>query len=627
MNLGLEALFYDSWSTCYKEPFGAVEAGREVKFRMKSQRDYQKNIKGIELILRGEFSGRELRKHLELNEEDESYFVKIKLENIEELYFYYFEIKEEVNGHEIIRVYGVDKNLGLHGGAGKLAFSKSEISEYQLTVYKKGMKSPAWFKNGVLYHIFVDRFKNGNAQGKINNPKPNSFIYANWEDDPLYVKDQKGDILKWDFYGGNLKGIIEKLDYLKDLGVSIIYLSPIFEAQSNHKYDTGDYLKVDPMFGDEKILKQLINKAKERDMSVILDGVFSHTGDDSVYFNKYKNYDSIGAYQSKESPYYNWYNFKAYPDEYECWWGIKALPNVNELEPSYMEHIITGKNSVIKKWMKLGIKGWRLDVADELPEEFLESLSAEEKTLDPDSILIGEVWEDATNKISYGKRRQYLLGNQLDGVMGYPFRDTLITFLKGEISSKESYRRLMTIRENYPIESFMANLNLLGTHDVPRILTELDSKDLTKLAVLFQMTYAGVPYIYYGDEAGLTGFKDPDNRKTYPWGREDEELLEFYKDAISLRTQYRVFREGDLYPLETQEGVIGFKRILKDSRHHVKSVAYIFINRTKEEKHLEIKDTTGLKYVDVMNKDIFSDNGVMKINVPSLGYQVVLGEK
>lgn len=259
-------------------------------------------------------------------------------------------------------------------------YNYDDLNKYQLTVYED-YKVPSWFKEGVLYHVFVDRFNNGNRSGKVDNPKKNSFLYGNWEDDPMYIKDQNGEILRWDFHGGNLKGIINKLGYLKKLGVTVIYLSPIFEAASNHKYDTGNYKNIDPMFGDEKIFKELIDKAAEKGMAVVLDGVFSHIGADSIYFNKFNNYDSVGAYQSEDSPYRTWFNFKEGPEEYQSWWGIKALPNTNELEPSFMDYIIYDKDSVINKWMNMGVKGWRLDVADELPTKFIQELKKEVKKI------------------------------------------------------------------------------------------------------------------------------------------------------------------------------------------------------------------------------------------------------
>ena len=406
------------------------------------------------------------------------------------------------------------------------------------------------FLNGInkeyIYQIFVDRFNNGNDEGKINNPKKNSFIYGDWNDEPFYIKDNEGNIVRWDFYGGNLLGVIEKLEYIKSLGVTTIYLNPIFEAVSCHKYDTGDYKKIDPMFGDEDIFKRLCEEAKKLGIGIVLDGVFSHTGVDSKYFNKFGNYDSLGAYEAKESPYYNWYRFYDYPNKYECWWGIDNQPNVEELEPSYVNYIINARDSVVNKWMGLGASGWRLDVADELPDEFIYKMKKKIKEINSEAVLIGEVWEDASNKISYDKHRAYLYGEELDSITNYPFRDNIISFLKGDIDGYYFSRRIMSLYENYPKESFYSNMNMLGTHDTERIFTMLDeNQNSLKHALIIQMTFPGVPLIYYGDEAGLTGGKDPMNRKTYPWGKENKDILDMYKKLTTMRKENSIFAKGD----------------------------------------------------------------------------------
>jgi len=313
-----------------------------------------------------------------------------------------------------------------------------------------------------------------------------------------------------------------------------------------------------------------------------LDGVFSHTGDDSIYFNKYGNYDSTGAYQSQDSPYYNWYNFSSYPEEYESWWGVSDLPNVNELESSYQDFIINDENSVVNYWMNIGVKGWRLDVADELPAQFIKNFKEEMRENDSDSILIGEVWEDASNKSSYDKRREYFLGEELDSVTNYTFRNILIDFILGKISSEKVHNSLMTMAENYPLFNMYSSLNLLGTHDVPRILTELsrnlndnpiDDKSIKDLAVkrlkllsLWQMSFPGVPCIYYGDEAGLEGEADPDNRRTYPWGRENQEILNWYKKITKLRNEYDIFKTGEWHSFHYNKDIYGFLRTIKNNK-------------------------------------------------------------
>lgn len=576
---------YSSWEN--KTPFGAIKINQDIRISVEADESYNlKNIKWI--ILKDDNKVGEV----DLVRESKKYYQgEFNKFNETGLYFYYFEVEVDINGNNRKLFYGKNYNDG-----NVCEYSYENLNKYQITVHED-FEIPSWYKEGIMYNIFVDRFNNGNRNKKPSNPKENSFIYANWSDTPMYIRDKNDDIIRWDFYGGNLKGIIEKLPYLSKMGVSIIYLNPIFESPSNHKYNTGDYKKIDPMFGDEEILKELIEKANTKGINIILDGVFSHTGADSKYFNKFGNYDEVGAFQSKDSKYSSWYTFNEFPDDYKCWWGVKDLPNVNELNKSYMNYIIYEEDSVINKWTSMGIKGWRLDVADELPTEFIKEFRKELKKNDSESILIGEVWEDASNKISYNERRSYLVGNQLDSVMGYPFRDNIVSFLKGNITSKELNNKFMTIKENYPKESFKANLNLISSHDVPRIKTELNYDEaMVKLAVATQMTFEGVPYIYYGDEAGLCGGTDPDNRKTYPWKNEDENMIEFYKQSINTRKQYNVLINGDTEFIDTNDDdVFGYIRF-NDKYEKM----LILVNRSLENKNIsiDIKENT-LEIVDI----------------------------
>ena len=594
---------YNSWKD--KAPFGAVRVNQDIKITVNVNEEY--NVSNVRLVL--------LKDNVEI-EKFEMYRESANLYNIEinelkaiGLYFYYFEVDVDIEGVIETSFYGKSEEDG-----NVCEYSYDKINKYQITVHED-FKVPNWYKEGVIYHIFVDRFNNGNRNKKPSNPKENSFIYANWTDTPMYIKDKNNDIVRWDFHGGNLKGITDKLAYLKKIGVSIIYLSPIFESSSNHKYNTGDYKKIDPMFGDEEIFAELIEKAEQRGISIILDGVFSHTGADSKYFNKFGRYDAIGAYQSEESKYSSWYNFETFPKEYQCWWGVNDLPNVNELDPSYMDYIIRGNDSVIKKWTSMGVKGWRLDVADELPPQFIKELKKELKDNNDDAILLGEVWEDASNKVSYGETREYLLGNELDSVMGYPFRENVIDFLQGDITSQQLNNRFMTIKENYPKESFKSNLNLISSHDVTRIKTELnEDSEKVKLAVAIQATFEGVPHIYYGDEAGLCGGVDPDNRRTYPWKNEDEDMVEFYKEAINTRKKYSTLIHGETEFVNTfDENVFAYIRSTETEKALVlinRSENHIDLNMNLEENTLEEIDIkySSKKYLERFDKveDIFN---------------------
>lgn len=576
---------YSSWKN--KAPFGAIKINQGVRISVEANENYNLiNIKWI--ILKDDNKVGEV----DLVKESKKYYQgEFNEFNETGLYFYYFEVDIDENGNNKKLFYG--KN---HEDGNVCEYLYEELNKYQITVHED-FEIPSWYKEGIMYNIFVDRFNNGNRNKKPSNPKKNSFIYSNWSDTPMYIKDTNGEIIRWDFHGGNLRGIIDKLPYLSKIGVSIIYLSPIFESSSNHKYTTGDYKTIDPMFGDEEILKELIEKAKKRGINIILDGVFSHTGADSKYFNKFGNYDELGAYQSKDSKYSSWYTFNEFPDDYKCWWGIKDLPNVNELDKNYMDYIIYDEDSVINKWTSMGIKGWRLDVADELPTKFIKELRKELKKIDSESVLVGEVWEDASNKISYNERRNYFVGDQLDSVMGYPFRENIVSFLKGNITSRQLNNKFMTIKENYPKESFKANLNLISSHDVTRIKTELNYDEAKiRLAVATQMTFEGVPYIYYGDEAGLCGGTDPDNRKTYPWKNEDEDMIEFYKESINTRKKYNVLTNGDTEFIDTNDDdVFGYIRF-NDNNEKI----LILINRSLENKKISINiEENTLEIIDI----------------------------
>ncbi|CEK36230.1 alpha-amylase [[Clostridium] sordellii] len=582
------SIIYDSWMESHKKPFGALEIGEDININIEAISD----VKEIYLILE---TNEDIKKEIKMENKSNGIFTidKYKFEK-ENIYFYYFK---SIEGETLdVKYYGKSYDCGECVEYHDINY----INKYQITVSRK-TESPKWFKEGILYHIFVDRF---NRTGKINNPKKNSFIYANWEDTPMYIKNKENEVIRWDFHGGNLKGIISKLNYLKGLGVTVIYLSPIFKSQSNHKYDTGDYKTIDPMFGDEEIFKELIYKASKKGINIILDGVFSHTGDDSIYFNKYGNYDSLGAYQSKNSKFFSWYNFKDYPNEYDCWWGVKSLPNVNEIENSYMDYIIRDKDSVIKKWMNYGVKGWRLDVVDELPSKFLETLKKETLNIDNESVIVGEVWEDASNKISYSERRKYFLGNQLNGVTGYVFKNIVVEFLKGNINSQDVYNRFMTIKENYPKDAFKSNLNLLGTHDTRRILTELnEEKELLKLAVFIQMTFEGVPYVYYGDEAGLIGETDPDNRRTYPWENEDKDILNFYKKIIKERKNNKLLSSGETKFLKlSNQNILGYIRYIKTDK------ILVLINRSNIKEKIDIESNDFIKKKLLITLDPKSHN-------------------
>ena len=459
-------------------------------------------------------------------------------------------------------------------GTGGNAVAGEWLPEWQLTVTKHDYKTPDWAKEGVVYQIFADRFARA---GSVEHGKPGR-LHADWYELPDIAAEGE-DYRADDFFGGNADGVIEKLGHLKALGVTVIYLTPVFESWSNHRYDTADYMKADPVFGGEEGLKRLFAAAKKEGIRVVLDGVFNHTGADSVYFNKFARYPVKGAYQGKDSPYYDWYTFYDFPDDYHCWWGSTVVPTVNK-EAAGFRKLICGKGGVIDKWTKAGADGWRLDVVDELPTDFAEEVCAAVRRAKKDALVIGEVWEDASDKVSYGTWRPYFMGDELDGVMNYPFRRAVFELImKGD---RESFRdRVTLIAEHYPKQSMDVCFTLLGSHDTVRALTALSGVDAPyskeerrtyrlsdeyyafaklrlKAAAILQYTLPGVPCVYYGDEAGVQGFEDPLNRGTYPWGREDDDLVGHYRalgelrrrNANALRGRIRFVDDGELTVFE-----------------------------------------------------------------------------
>lgn len=548
-------VMHDSQSIVYRRPFGAVEEGQKVKLSIDIEKEI---VVAIELL---QFDGTKVNMGMEkeyLNSGNYRYSIEIDTEDALGVLGYYFIL---IDGYDRVYYGNNDEHLG---GIGQI-YTYNPVP-YQITIYKKS-NLPDWYKEGIIYQIFVDRFCNGNDDGSINNPKKNSFIYGRWDDTPVYIKDYQGRTIRWDFYGGNIRGIIKKLDYIKSLGVNIINLSPIFKSSSCHKYDAGDYDIIDEMFGTEEDFKELCEKAKSKDIKIILDGVFSYTSSDSRYFNKAGNYDEIGAYQSPNSKYHNWYKFNRYPYGYECWWGIEGRPNINVMHNSYIDFLVNRDDSIIKKWIDLGASGWRLNVTDELPDEFIEIIRDRLDTLDKETVLIGDVWDDASNKISYSKKRRYLYGKEIQSVTNYPLRESLINFTRGYIKSDKLKKKVRSLYENYPREVFLGNINLIGTSDTERILTVLDGNiRCLKIIVALQFTIPGVPLIYYGDETGVTGGKDPDNRKSYPWENEDVDLIGFYKRIAQIRNGQDALKKGDFNIFDTEEDIFAFERVYENER-------------------------------------------------------------
>ncbi len=478
--------------------------------------------------------------------------------------------------------YGRLYSFSAHGDATALRITYSpDAPTEQLTVYAADYRTPDFVRRGVMYHIFVDRF----ARGGEVPCRPDATIEPDWENGiPEFADVPGGRMENTTFFGGTLYGIADRMPYIASLGVRCIYLSPIFRARSNHKYDTGDYLEVDEMFGGEEGLRTVIARAADYGIRVILDGVFNHTGDDSRYFNRYGNYPPEGALDSQDSPYYAWYTFHEYPNRYRCWWDIDILPTVRSDSPDYRRFIC---EEVVPRWGRMGIGGWRLDVVDELAPSLVEEFRTAVKAIDPEAVIYGEVWEDASNKIAYDSRRRYFRGHQIDAVMNYPLREAIVAFVRDRDARglRETVNRLI---HNYPTQVLQIQMNHLGTHDTERILNVLagersDEHTSAELSTLrlspeareraiarLRCAYVtvaclpGVPCVYYGDEAGMEGWRDPFNRLPFPWGREDASLLAHYRRIGGLRASSRTLAEGDTTVLSAEDGSILFARTLPE---------------------------------------------------------------
>ena len=568
-----EPFVYDPRCILCKDPYGAALCGTEITFHCRPLTS--EGFTRCAITLHHEFSGKtETHRMTCLGpEENRTHFtVTISAAKAPDLVWYHFSFWREDH-------FGCDLDKTGYRSDGK-------IDPWQLTVYAES-HTPEWFGEGVTYQIFPDRFcalTPSDPTGLVGN----RWMQEHWDDVPEWRPDPDGEIRNRNFFGGQLAGITSKLDDLKRMGVSTLYLCPIFESASNHRYNTADYSKIDPMLGTEEDFRTLCSQAKQRDMRVILDGVFNHIGSQSLYFNQDGFYPTLGAAQSKDSPYYDWFQWKHWPDKYESWWGITTLPNVREECPEYVDYIVENEDSIIRRWLRAGASGWRLDVADELPDEFIEKIRTAVEETDPNAILIGEVWEDASTKVAYNQRRRYFQGKELHGVMNYPFRTATLEYLSGG-NAYHFYEAMETIRENYPPAAFYSAMNFLGTHDTPRIMTVLGArrspqkKDdrahyrlspaerargtaLVKLAALMLFTFPGSPTVYYGDEAGMEGFEDPFNRGGYPWGHEDLEMKSWFSRLGCLRAGRKELQKGSIEYHLADGALLCFERRLGNER-------------------------------------------------------------
>lgn len=583
---------YDSRNSLYRSHLGAVPAGETLRLRLLLHKDAH----CFDAFLRIVNDADNQLCEIPMTAAEwlcDYQFYDCEITTAEGLYWYDFRY---TSAHGEFFVVKSENSLGI--------VSQCQGDRFQLTVYDNEFATPDWLKGGLIYQIFPDRFYNS---GKEKSGVPTDrFVCEDWSKQPEYRQNNGICSLGNDYYGGDLEGIRQKLPYLQELGVSCIYLNPIFEAHSNHRYNTANYEKIDMLLGDEADLENLCKEAKKRGIKIILDGVFSHTGDDSIYFNRTGRYGAGGAYRDLNSPYHEWFKFYDYPNGYDAWWGVKTLPETNEDNDSFTEYI-TGDNGILRRYLKLGIGGWRLDVADELPDKFLDKLRVAIKAEKPDAYILGEVWEDASNKISYGARRKFLRGAQLDSVMNYPFANAILNFVKqggGDVLSETVH----TVLENYPKCSVDTLMNHLGTHDTARVLTILGKSDSfigdrawqsmqklseceysqgikrLKAAAVIQYTLPGVPSLFYGDEAGVQGYGDPFCRATYPWGKENKSLIDFYKTLGSVRRDCKAFTDGDFYTIFATTDAIAYTRKNKSGS------AFIAVNRGSNPATIDVPD-------------------------------------
>jgi cyclomaltodextrinase / maltogenic alpha-amylase / neopullulanase len=588
---------FDSRNASFKQPFGAVTSGTKIDFSIVSAPGIERAALVIE------------KRRFEGNQEILEYtpLARVPMQRTGDhwrashtfadvsVYGYYYEIvisdKTFIYGNNRDSVFWTRERGS--NGVGEIVEAPDAatgIRRFRQTVFDAHFKVPDYAPDIVYYYIFPDRFRNGN---KDNDPKPGVDKYQrhtvelhkNWNEKPFKPKSGDGsdDVYNNDFFGGDLAGITEKLDYIKGLGANTIYMTPIFKAPSNHKYDTADYTQIDPYFGSEADFVKLTDEAKKRDMRVILDTSLNHVGSDSLYFDRYGNYakTGVGAFANNQvnakSPYASWFTFdptKSKPEQqFKGWTGIVDLPEIDKSSSSFRAFAYGNADSVMKRWLDRGAGGWRMDVAPWVPDDFWREWRSAIKAHRPDAITVSEAWFDCS---------KYLLGDMFDSTMNYIFRNVVQEYAMGG-DARKLYGNLELLREAYPPQALYALMNLLSSHDQARALHHFGFRDgasdaavialakqRLRLAVFFQMIYPGAPTIYYGDEVGVTGGDDPYNRATYPWedtgGKPDSALLADFKRFTKMRNDHAVLRRGSIdAPIYVDSNVIVLLRKLGDT--------------------------------------------------------------
>ncbi len=654
-----DKIFFDTKDLEFKDPFGAVATGADVTFTIETGTDATQ----ASLVVKGR-KAISMEKDGEAEDGVQRWTCTTKFDNAGE-YQYYFAI---TNGSDM--VFYTDDNYNNYYKKGDYGTGTvrdiNNLFPYDLVVYYAGYTTPDWMKNAVIYQIFPDRFFDGdetNNQAQLDARGSVSYEYvSDWyllpenpeqPDAPVYVFKGDGE---WsnEIYGGDLEGITQRIGYLKALGVNVIYLNPVFSSISNHRYDACDYMQIDPILGTLGDFEELVAVAEANGMKIILDGVFNHVSDDSVYFDRYYKFlgtsEKIGAYpywayvydyMAEKSvsqadaeavaktyfsanygitdySYTEWFAVNNVQGTgvdkiglragkpvytYEGWWGYDSMPVIKSTNGSeyqtgnWAEEIIRNENasSVTQYWITKGNDGWRLDVANEVSDETWVHFRNSVKALNSDAVIIGEIWADATH---------YLMGSMYDSVMNYVFRDAVAGFARGylinrdnkaekwdsDYTAEDAITTLEILRERYPEEAFYAMMNLVASHDTSRILSYLDdveddryqkdqasafplysttsdrAKQLQYVVSFIQFTYAGAPTIYYGDEIGMVGGDDPDDRRAFEWGKGNQQLVEWYATLAAIRSQYPALRTGDVEAFAPSRDVMGYVRSDKNDQ-------------------------------------------------------------
>lgn len=693
-----EALYHNTWDKAFRSPFGAIAAGTPVTLRLQTNKD---DLTNASVLVKNFTTGNS--KTYTMNkagwQNGKDYWEVQFKPDTKGVYGYKFKATD---GSAVVE-YGEDVQEGKTGTA-----VDNNAGMFQLTVYDPTYETPDWMKEAVIYQIFPDRFYNGNLNNdtaKQNARGSEPIEHMDWSELPdnpdlANRSDYSGDkIWSNDFFGGDITGVQAKLDYVQSLGVNTIYLNPIAKAASNHKYDATDWKTIDPMFGTPEEFTAFTKELESRGMHLILDGVFNHVGDDSIYFDRYGKYKTVGAYEywakiydlmnddglneedakvkarellvadgqvfNEEYGFHNWFNIKnvkvgkegSEHYDYQAWWGFDSLPEIKSVpgdavdynselnNKQFADYIMYDDDSVSKTWIENGGSGWRLDVANEVDPEFWREFRQQLKsdtfagtgaTLQEGEkpLILGEIWDDAS---------QYFLGDQYDSVMNYRFQKAVIELLKNG-NAQAAADQLKAVQEDYPREAYYALMNLMGTHDTARAVFvlgngtdtneraefdqnynyELGVKRL-KLASIIQMGFPGAPTIYYGDEAGVTGSKDPDNRRTYLWDNQNTSLIEHYQTVGKVReTNQTLFSSGEMKFLYAEGDVFAFARYTDDK------VAVVAVNRGNSEQTVEIDVhgllKNGIKLTDqlVGNYEVEAGSGKISIAIPAMSGRMLV---